>query len=94
MLQEALTKTESLDSLPVRNDSATSSQSSMAEHGPPEGNGVQHSLYMYRSRLRSDSGAESMSDTPPTPPEGTPFIIIYVSLCTSLLFMFMHFPSL
>ncbi|XP_031568226.1 coiled-coil domain-containing protein CG32809-like isoform X3 [Actinia tenebrosa] len=78
MLQEALTKTESLDSLPVRNDSASSSQSSMAEHGPPEGNGVQHSVgilspsYMYRSRLRSDSGAESMSDTPPTPPEVKP----------------------
>lgn len=89
MLQEALTKAESLDSLPIRNDSESSSQGSFVDHGPPEGNGDHHYIgkvgAYYRSRMRSDSGAESMSDTPPTPPEGTPtFYTCIFSLLTSL----------
>lgn len=74
MLQDAL-KTGSHDSLPTKNSegSASSSQSSFIDHGSLEGNEPRH-LQPFRSRVRSDSGNESLlSDvSPSTPVEGKP----------------------
>lgn len=87
MLQEAL-KTGSQDSLNGKSteESASSSQSSFIDHGSTEGNEPSQ-LQMFRSRLRSDSGNESLSsDVSPTPSvEGTLFKLErFLRLCASL----------
>lgn len=74
MLQDAL-KTGSYESLPSKSteESPSSSQGSFIDHGPTAEGNEPTQLQMFRSRVRSDSGNESLlSDVSPTPSvEGT-----------------------
>ncbi|CAH3139759.1 unnamed protein product [Porites evermanni] len=75
MLQDAL-KTGSYESLPSKSteESPSSSQGSFIDHGPTAEGNEPTQLQMFRSRVRSDSGNESLlSDVSPTPSvEGKP----------------------
>ena len=73
MLQDAL-KTGSYESLPSKStESQSSSQGSFIDHAPTAEGNEPTQLQMFRSRVRSDSGNESLlSDVSPTPSvEGT-----------------------